>query len=81
MALWCHLYDIQPDFEKTILIKGRGLVYAFGAFGALFGLPTLYRMRKTRQFSRFVVLAKAGIHAMLHEWLGSPIELGMTRRE
>jgi len=32
-------------------------------------------------FSRFVVLAKAGIHAMLHEWLGSPIELGKTRRE
>ncbi len=29
-------------------IKGRGIVYALGAFGALFGLPTLYRMRKTR---------------------------------
>jgi hypothetical protein len=29
-------------------LKGRGIVYALGAFGALLGLPTLYRMRKTR---------------------------------
>ncbi|MEZ4701999.1 MAG: hypothetical protein R2834_16825 [Rhodothermales bacterium] len=29
-------------------LKGRGILYAFGALGALVGLPTLYRMRKTK---------------------------------
>jgi hypothetical protein len=29
-------------------LKGRGIVYALGAAGALLGLPTLYRMRRTK---------------------------------